>query len=334
MKIALRAENYRDPFGYEQERRNVWSREWVMFCTTAELSKPGDYYAADLAGWNLLLTVNPQGEIIGFHNVCPHRAGVIAWPGNGTLGNLVCRYHGWAFAWDGSLKSARDFGNDEPLCAEDFELKKVSVQAWGPFVFVCLDPNAAPLLESLGGLPERISQYPIETFTYAQRIQREISCNWKTYVDNYLEGYHVPLLHPSLTKALDMSTYQVSIPEPSFCLHTCDTTQGSASGGAWLFRYPNLALNIYADGMNVERIIPLSYDRTMIIYDYFSVDTSAESIARMVDLSNVVLDEDQLICEAVQRNLNSGVYEAGPLSPRHEIGLMWFQRKIAEAISL
>jgi len=86
--------------------------------------------------------------------------------------------------------------------------------------------------------------------------------------------------------------------------------------------------------MNVERIIPLGHDRTMIIYDYFSVDTSAESIARMVDLSNVVLDEDQLICEAVQRNLNSGAYEAGPLSPRHEIGLMWFQRKITEAMSL
>ena len=96
MKIALRAENYRDPFGYEQERRNVWSREWIMFCTTAELSKPGDYYAGELAGWNLLLTVNPQGEIIGFHNVCPHRAGVIAWPGNGTLGNLcqsLCRWN-------------------------------------------------------------------------------------------------------------------------------------------------------------------------------------------------------------------------------------------------
>ena len=138
MKIALSAETYREPDAYKAERQAIWASEWIMFCTTAELTKPGDYFAGELAGFNLLLVVDPEGSIIGFHNVCPHRAGVLAWPGLGTLGNLVCKYHGWAFGWDGQLKSARDFGNDEPLCAEHSELKKIRVETWGPLVFVCL----------------------------------------------------------------------------------------------------------------------------------------------------------------------------------------------------
>lgn len=333
MKIALTAESYREPSAYVAERRGIWSREWLMFCTTAELEKPGDYFAGEIAGWNLLLTVDPDGFIVGFHNVCPHRAGVIAWPGQGTLGNLVCKYHGWAFAWDGSLKSARDFGNDEPLCAADSELKKIRVETWGPLVFVCLSPDAPALTEALGSLPNQAAQYPIDTFTFARRMTRELACNWKTYVDNYLEGYHVQLLHPSLNRALKMSTYKVSVHDDSFCIHECETAEGSVVGGVWLFRYPNLAINIYPDGMNVERIVPIGHDRTHVVYDYFSLDVSEENIARMVEMSNEILDEDQLMCELVQRNLDAGIYEAGRLSPKHEICLNWFQDRVRSAVA-
>ena len=331
MKIALSAETYREPDAYKAERLAIWASEWIMFCTAAELTQPGNYFADELAGFNLLLVVNPEGTIVGFHNVCPHRAGVLAWPGQGTLGNLVCKYHGWAFGWDGQLKSARDFGNDEPLCAEHSELKKIRVETWGPLVFVCLSEETPPLIESLGSFVGRATSFPIETFSYARRLTRELNCNWKTYIDNYLEGYHVQLIHPSLNRALKMSTYTVSVHDDSYCVHECEPSDGSPVAGVWLFRYPNLAVNIYPDGMNVERIMPIGHNKTHIVYDYFSVDTSDENIARMVAMSNEILDEDQDMCEVVQKNLNSGIYEAGPLSPRHEICLEWFQSKVKKA---
>ena len=332
MTLALDADWYRDPAYFALERRTIWWNEWIMIGVTAQLSKPGDSIVTDIAGWPVIATIGPSGEAVGFHNVCPHRAGVLAWPGQTTMGNLVCRYHGWAFGWDGALKSARDFGDEPGFCAGDHSLTPVSLATWGPLVFARLSTSGPSLVDSLGTFVDRCRDYPIESFTYGHRLVRDLRCNWKTYADNYLEGYHVSVLHPSLNRALDMSTYRVAIPDDGYCVHTCDTTEGSPSAGAWLFRYPNLAVNVYPNGMNVERIVPLGHDRTQVVYDYFAIDPTPETMTAMVELSNVVLDEDQAICEAVQRNLDAGIYHAGPLSPRHENALEWFQGRVrAEA---
>ena len=328
MPRALAARWYSDHDQYQNERRAIWGSEWLMFGVTAELSRPGQYVADEIAGYPLLVVVDPQGELRGFHNVCPHRAGVIQWPGCGQTGNLVCRYHGWAFSWDGSLKSARDFG-DTPT-PDDHSLRSIRVEAWGPLVFVNLDENAPSLASTLGSLDTAVRQHDFAAFSYGRRVVRTLECNWKTYVDNYLEGYHVPLLHPLLNSAVDMKTYSVEVPDDTYCIHRAGQVQGSASAGVWVFRYPNLAINVYADGMNVERIVPLSSTRTAVVYDYFAHDVSEAKIQNMVEMSNVTLDEDQAIAELVQRNLDAGVYEAGPLSPRHENALAWFQGRIRQ----
>ena len=328
MPRARAARWYSDHDQYQNERRAIWGSEWLMFGVTAELSRPGQYVADEIAGYPLLVVVDPQGELRGFHNVCPHRAGVIQWPGCGQTGNLVCRYHGWAFSWDGSLKSARDFG-DTPT-PDDHSLRSIRVETWGPLVFVNLDENAPSLASTLGSLDTAVRQHDFTAFTYGRRLVRTLECNWKTYVDNYLEGYHVPLLHPLLNSAVDMKTYSVEVPDDTYCIHRAGQVQGSASAGVWVFRYPNLAINVYADGMNVERIVPLSSTRTAVVYDYFAHDVSEAKIQSMVEMSNVTLDEDQAIAELVQRNLDAGIYEAGPLSPRHENALAWFQGRIRE----
>lgn len=328
MPRALAARWYSDHDQYQNERRAIWGSEWLMFGVTAELSRPGQYVADEIAGYPLLVVVDPQGQLRGFHNVCPHRAGVIQWPGCGQTGNLVCRYHGWAFSWDGSLKSARDFG-DTPT-PDDHSLRSIRVETWGPLVFVNLDENAPSLASTLGSLDTAVRQHDFAAFTYGRRLVRTLECNWKTYVDNYLEGYHVPLLHPLLNAAVDMKTYSVEVPDDTYCIHRAGQVQGSASAGVWVFRYPNLAINVYADGMNVERIVPLSSTRTAVVYDYFAHDVSEAKIQSMVEMSNVTLDEDQAIAELVQRNLDAGIYEAGPLSPRHENALAWFQGRIRQ----
>ncbi|MBU3718384.1 MAG: aromatic ring-hydroxylating dioxygenase subunit alpha [Actinobacteria bacterium] len=328
MPRALAARWYSDHDQYQNERRAIWGSEWLMFGVTAELSRPGQYVADEIAGYPLLVVVDPQGALRGFHNVCPHRAGVIQWPGCGQTGNLVCRYHGWAFSWDGSLKSARDFG-DTPT-PDDHSLRSIRVETWGPLVFVNLDENAPSLMSTLGSLDTAVRQHDFAAFSYGRRVVRTLECNWKTYVDNYLEGYHVPLLHPLLNSAVDMKTYSVEVPDDTYCIHRAGQVEGSASAGVWVFRYPNLAINVYSDGMNIERIVPLSSTRTAVVYDYFAHDVSEAKIQNMVEMSNITLDEDQAIAELVQRNLDAGIYEAGPLSPRHENALAWFQGRIRQ----
>lgn len=323
---SLGAEWYTSNTVFAAERFSIWRENWIMFATADELREPGSYVADSVAGWPILVAREPSGELRGFLNVCPHRAGVIAWPGSGRLGNLVCRYHGWAFGWDGELRSARDFG-DTP-CAEENSLTPVAVDTWGPLVFVNLDTAAEPLGIAMKGLDEQLREFNFGRLPHVRRIVRELACNWKTYVDNYLEAYHVPLLHPLLGSALDIRSYRVSVPDPSYCLHACDTVEGAASAGRWLFRYPNLAINMYPGAMNVERIVPLSTGRTRIVYDYFSDDDRDEAMASMLEMSNVTLDEDQAIVEVVQANLESGAYRSGSLSPTHEVGLAWFQSRI------
>ena len=303
-----------------------------MFAPAAKLETPGQYVAEEVAGYPIFVTVEPDGDLRGFHNVCPHRAGVIVWPGDGVTGNLVCRYHGWAFGWDGSLKAARDFGDDPGLCPGERSLVSVHVKKWRNFVFVCLGDNPPEFESAIAPFAEACAPFDMEAMSYRHRLVRVLECNWKTYVDNYLEGYHVPLIHPSLSRALDMSTYRVEVPDESYCIHKSDTTEGSPAGGAWLFRYPNLALNVYPDGMNVERIIPIGHETTHVVYDYFAIESG--DVDAMVELSNVVLDEDAAMCEAVQRNLNSGVYQAGRLSPRHEGSVEWFQRRLRSVVNV
>ena len=197
-------------------------------------------------------------------------------------------------------------------------------------MFVNLDPNAPSLTESLGGLVDLASGFELDELRHVRRMSREIRCNWKTYVDNYLEAYHVPMIHPLLGSAIDVSTYTIEVPEPSYCVHSARTVDGAPNSGLWIFRYPNLALNAYPGALNVERIEPIDHSRTRIVYDYFTNGSTDTDIAAMVDMSNVTLDEDQAMVEVVQANLDSGAYRPGPLSPRHERALAWFQKRIRD----
>jgi choline monooxygenase len=333
--LALPAAWYRDAATFAAERHGVWGREWLVFAPVARLNAPGRYVADTIAGWPLAVFAAPDGSWRGFHNVCAHRAGPIVWPGHGTAANLVCRYHGWAYDWDGGLRSARDFGDDEAFDPGRYRLPPVNVEQWRNLIWVNLSSDPPPLLEALGSFAAQCDEFPLESFEFTHEQERVLACNWKTYADNYLEGYHIPLLHPELNREIDMRRYRVEVFEDDdYCLHAAPARDGALNSGRWLFRYPNLALNVYADGMNVERILPDGPDRTRVVYQYFFADPDDPVNEETVKISGVTLDQDQEICEAVQHNLDSGMYESGPLSPKHEGAVGWFHDRIREAVGL
>lgn len=328
---ALPAFWYGDPEIHGRERQAIWAREWLAFAPAARLASPGRYVARAIAGWPIFVIVDPDGSLRGFHNVCAHRAGPIVPDGHGSVGNLVCRYHGWAYEWDGSLRKARDFG-DGPI-PDGLRLPPIRVERWRNLVWVCFDGDAPPLGEALGGFADQCAEFPMEAFQFTHEQVRVLACNWKTYADNYLEGYHIPMVHPELSREIDLRRYSVEVfARDGYCLHSAPPRVGAANAGRWLFRYPNLALNVYSDGMNVERIFPDGPARTLVVYEYFFRDPDDPANEEAVKLSGVTLDQDQAICEAVQRNLDAGVYRSGPLSVKHEGALAWFQSRLEEAI--
>ena len=330
---TLPARWYHDSEVYERERVAVFGREWLVIGRASQLQAPGDYLAADLSGWSLLVVAGHDGELRAFHNVCRHRAGPLVDVGAGRCRTLVCRYHGWSYELDGRLKRARDFGDDD-LPMDELGLLPVQVGIWRGLVFVNLDHAAAPLLDALGSFVAECDPFPMEELQFSHQLVHDVDANWKTYADNYMEGYHIPLVHPRLNKEVDAKRYRVDVGD-HYCSHSAPARDGSLTAGKWLWRYPNLAINLYPDGMNVERFLPLGPRRTRIVYDYFFRDISPTAQAEndeVVRLSIEVLEEDRAICEAVQRNLESGVYDAGRLSPRHENGVAYLQSLIREAM--
>jgi choline monooxygenase len=326
---TLGARVYVDPACYRDERSRIFARQWQLAAFRAQLRAPGDYAAHEFAGWRVVVVVQDDGSLRAFHNVCRHRAGPLVTDAYGSCTNLVCRYHGWSYARDGSLRSARDFGAD--LDPAEFSLFPVRVEEWRGLVFVNLDDDALPLEEDHAAFFDAASDQPLETFAYSHRLVHEIAANWKVYGDNYMEGYHVPLIHPELNREIVAKDYRVDVGD-RFCEHSAPTRNEAVNAGRWLWRFPNLALNTYADGMNVERFVPVDHRRTRVTYDLFFRDLGArEENEAVVRIGCTILDEDRVICEAVQRNLESGVYDTGRLSPRHEQGVAAFQQWISEA---
>jgi Phenylpropionate dioxygenase and related ring-hydroxylating dioxygenases, large terminal subunit len=276
--------------------------------------------------------IDDDGHLRAFHNVCRHRAGPLVTDDDGHCSVIVCAYHGWVYGLDGSLKRARDFGDAADFNAEDLGLFPVAVDEWRGLIFVRIATDGPGLLETLGGLVDRCADHPIESLTYSQRLTHRIDANWKTYTDNYGEGYHIPFIHPGLHRQIETSEYRVDV-QDGFTEHRVPTRDGAVASGVWLWRYPNLALNIYPEGMNIERWLPEGPRRTRVIYDCFVADPTATAAnADIVRLAGEVLDEDRAICELVQQNLESGIYTEGRLSPRHENGVHAFQTWVRDAL--
>ncbi len=316
---------------YERERHTVFARQWQLAGFRAQLPEPGDYVAHAFAGWEVVIVVQDDGSLRAFHNVCRHRAGPLVVDERGHCAGLVCRYHGWAYGRDGALRSARDFGTD--VDAAELSLLGVRVEEWRGLVFVNLDPDARPLADELAAFFAVAADGELDAFHYSHRVVHDVAANWKTYADNYMEGYHVPLVHPELNREIDAKRYRVDVGD-HFCVHSAPARDGAVNAGLWLWRYPNLALNVYPDGMNVERFVPVGPQRTQVVYDYFFRDLDAhDANAEVMRVGALLLDEDRTICEAVQRNLASGVYDTGRLSPKHENGVAAFQQWVRESLA-
>jgi choline monooxygenase len=330
---TLDASWYRDPSVYERERSAIFATSWQYVGHRHQFKNTGDYVALDIAGWPIFVAVDDHRVLKGFHNVCAHRAGPIVAETEGIC-TLTCRYHGWTYRWDGELLTARDFQGDEATLA-GARLSPVHVATWRNLVFASLAAQPEPLEVALGSLPHLAASYRLEDYEPRQRATHAIAANWKTYADNYGEGYHIPMVHPALNRAVDVRSYRVELLDDGrLHRHISPPRDGAPTTGEWLYLWPNMAFNLYPNGMSVERFMPRSVDRVDVMLDYFFLaGTSDVEVKASLDSSEEITAEDVAICEAVQRNLNAGRYQSGVLSPRHENGVAALQRLVREALA-
>ena len=330
------ATGYSDPDQWRRERTGVFARSWQFLTHESQLPDAGSWVAETIAGYPIVVVRDEAGALNGFHNVCRHRAGPLTdGPAGRCEGALVCRYHGWRYALDGRLKQARDFGAAPGFDPRDFSLFPIQVQTWRGLVFVRLDDRDDPLADWVAPLESRLAGADWSHLKVALVRAHDLACNWKTYVENYLEGYHVPVMHPSLDAEIDSSRYRVDM-DGYVALHEAPQRRPDAVyNGLWAWLWPNLGINVYgeADGVMIERIAPIGAAATRLDYLYLTPGgkpVSAETLA----MSDAVLAEDRWIVERVQANLDAGIYRTGRLSPRHEQAVAAFQGFVAKATSV
>lgn len=333
---------YTDPRIAELERLNVFAKTWQLVARTEQLQHAGDYFSTHLAGEPILIVRGSDGALRGFFNVCRHHAAAVVTQPCGQAAILQCPYHGWKYGLDGSLKGMPEFEGVQKFERGQNGLVPVRVECWECFVFVNLDPEAPSLERFLGALVKRIAPLSIDRLHYFDRRVYDIHCNWKVFVDNYLDGgYHVPYLHKGLNSVLDYRQYTIEN-EDRYCLQSSpmvqsdeDAATGATRKGdrAWYFwQYPNLMINCYEGYMDTNYVIPGDADHCRVIFDFYFSDVSESRHAhnmQSVDVGNRVQDEDLGICEDVQRGLKSRAYGAGRLSVRREAGEHLFHRLLA-----
>ena len=233
---------YTDPKFLEYEREQVFARTWQVAGYTRDVQAPGDYFACDIVGEPVVVTRTKAGELRAFSNVCRHRASLIA-EGKGHGPSLRCPYHSWTYGLDGRLLSQPEFEGVQDWDKSKICLPQFCVETWGPFVFVNQDPGGPSLMETMGDIPREVAEIgcAVEELRFAERRDYVIDCNWKVYIDNYLEGYHLPAAHPSLHRALDYSQYRVDT-HRYYSSQYAPLRQANGGKALYYWTFPNFML--------------------------------------------------------------------------------------------
>jgi choline monooxygenase len=359
---TLASRFYTDPAILEIEGDKIFRRTWQLVGTLDEscgevngvkrtISDPESFFTADIAGEPIIVVRDHQGCLRAFSNVCRHRAGPIAL-GSGCRNVLRCQYHGWTYTLDGRLIGTPDVEGVEFFDRRSMGMVPLRLETWEKFIFVSFQVNAdegplESLATYLGKIPEQARGFQFAGLQFAERRDYIIDCNWKVYVDNYLEGYHIPIAHPGLMREIDYSKYRTDTfryysqqfapiramkPEDSSDRFYAPGTGLQEALYFWIF--PNLMLNIYPDNISTNLIVPLGPEKTLTIFEWFFHDVdqarTQERIEKAIAFSDEVQQEDIMLCANVQRGLRSSTYDRGRYSVKRENGVHHFHMLLSE----
>lgn len=336
---------YTDPSFFDFELHRVFYKGWQAVGYTEQIKNPHDFFTGRLGNVEFLVCRDDDGKIHAFHNVCRHHASLVA-SGNGQKSCFVCPYHGWTYGLDGALLKATRITGIQNFDVNEFGLKPLNVATWGPFVLLNLDKEILPQQEAdntvgsewLGSCSEFLGANGVDSsLSYLCRRVYDIECNWKVFCDNYLDGgYHVPYAHKGLASGLKLNSYSTKTYE-KVSIQSCDggSTESEddidrlGSKALYAFIYPNFMINRYGPWMDTNLVLPLGPRKCQVIFDYFieaHLKDDKDFIERSLVDSERVQIEDIVLCEGVQRGLETPAYCSGRYAPTVENAMHHFHQ--------
>jgi choline monooxygenase len=344
---------YLDPAILEAEKKRIFFRTWQPVGRIDSLLRPGDFSTAGILGEPLVMARGIDGRLRAFSNVCRHRAGPVA-SGRGNRKSLQCRYHGWTYGLDGKLLTQPEFEGVRNWDKSTVCLPEYAVQEWGPFAFVNLDSSPVSLSTILDRIPQEVREHEfhVDRMHFVERRDYLVNCNWKVYIDNYLEGYHIPMAHPGLFRELDYDQYRVepfryyaSAHAPIREIRENDShardrryeRAGAQSRALYYWVFPNWMINIYPDNLSINIVLPAGVDKTLTIFEWYFEQPGTgegwESMQQTIGFSDQIQREDIALCESVQIGLQSKHYNQGRFSVKRENGVHHFHLLLHEFLN-
>jgi phenylpropionate dioxygenase-like ring-hydroxylating dioxygenase large terminal subunit len=338
---------YVDPAVAAAEREHIFRRSWQYAGHTGQLDGPGTLFPSQAGGLPVIVTLDREGRLRAFLNVCRHR-GTILVNEPQRRGTIQCPYHAWTYGLDGALRAAPRSKGEPGFEADELGLAPAQVDTWGPFVFVNPDLDSPPLWDALGDLPEVVAAngLDVDALRFHHRIEYELRANWKIAIENYLECYHCRLNHPGLVRLIDeeaqrqeraglrLSQFPPLLPglDPARAPYE---VAGGASTAQYHLLFPAMKFNVNPGrpNLSIGPVWPVAPDRTSAWFDYFFADgTDEQWIDDMLAFDNQVGAEDISLVEAVQRGAGSGALPHGRLLPRTEVLIGAFQQLVRERV--
>jgi choline monooxygenase len=336
---SLPGEVYTSDAWFDLLRERVFLRTWHFVADEAVVAAAGYAHPCTLLERCLdepiALVRDRDGTLRGLSNVCTHRGNLVV-DEAGSVEGLRCRYHGRRFRLDGAFVSMPECVGLPGFPEPTDDLSRVATACVDGLVFASIAPRM-PFEELALPIRGRIPRDALRGMTFAPGRSRdyEVPASWALYCDNYLEGLHIPFVHPSLGAAVEYSTYQTEL----FRWGTLQVARAKEGEDAfedgvaayYAFLFPATMLNVYPWGLSLNVIRPVAKDRTVVSFRTYVRDAARLDVGAGADLDRVEL-EDEAVVEAVQRGVRSRLYRRGRYSPTRETGVHHFHRLLAELL--
>jgi Rieske 2Fe-2S family protein len=342
---------YHEPGWFDREQASLFTNRWALVASTHDLINPGDYVTTRIGLAPVVVVRGEDGELRAFHNVCRHR-GMVLLAGAGNVARAVsCFYHQWRYALDGSLVAVPQRKEQFPdLDPHEWGLLPAAVGEWEGMVFAHPDPAAPPLVDALAGIPERLGTFRPGLLTQVARERIEARCNWKLFVENHVDIYHLWYLHEQSLGDYDHRRFEYDQIGPNWASYEPLRT-GAALADSALIKgtvpiahldeadqiglraqmvFPNLLIATSSEFWATYVAEPVAPDRTMI-----DLRVRAEANADADELVGALrsfIGEDIRACEAVQEAVASPAFRVGPLALEHERPLESFHVNVLAAV--
>lgn len=326
---------------YRREVEQVFLKEWIMVTRVEEVPNPGDYVRIDMFEEPMLVVRDNDNTVRVLSPACRHRGTEVA-SGRGNAARFTCPYHGWSYSLKGDLIGIPGMHGVEGFDKKEWGLRPIRSEIWGGFVFVNFDPNARPLLETMQTLPERFKSYRFEDMIVTQKWENRVEANWKIWLENSREGYHVEVVHAATYRRFYQNRGESNW-RTNGVPGVYEVLSGTNDDGLYLPRnppfpfveglsqedrdsthfvifYPLLLLNIAPSHMAFHQLFPEGPNATTLVtWMCFPRSTVArpdfeKEVQRYYEIPEMFFPEDKTACASVQKGLRSRLAEPGRFS--------------------